>query len=301
MKALKDVANIVNPETILKWYRELISKKFDGTKNRKGNGGQNKIAAEVEELILRFARENPSWGYDRIVGALSNLGYKVSDQTVGNILKKHGIPTAPDRDRDNKWADFIKSHQDILCGCDFFTTEVITPKGLVTYYILFFVHLASRLVYIAGATPNPDEFWMKQIARNITMDGWGFLKECGCKYLIHDRDSKFCESFLKIIQDAGVKTLRLPIKSPNLNAIAERWIRSTKFECISRLLFFGEQSLINALRNFSAHYHEERNLQGKGNVLLFPADDYDSENKIGDIKCRERIGGILKYYYREAA
>jgi len=252
-------------------------------------------------LVLQFAIENSSWGYDRIAGALKNIGYKVSDQTVGNILKKHGIPSAPDRDRDTTWAEFIKSHMNVLVACDFLTTEVIKPGGLITYYILFFIHLESRKIYVAGATPHPDEQWMKQIARNITMEDWGFLKKVNGKYLIHDRDSKFCKSFLKIIGDAGVETLKLPKRSPNLNAFSERWIRSAKYECLSRLIFFGEESLMKALNEFVEHFHEERNHQGKDNVILFPGKDFNPDKNTAEVKCRNRLGGLLKYYYREAA
>ena len=300
-KALKDVANIVKPDTILKWFRELVAKKFDGSKNRNENGGKNKISLEIEELVLKFAGENSSWGYDRIVGALKNLGHKISDASVGTILKKHGILPSPDRYRNTKWTDFIKSHMDVLVGCDFFTTEVITPVGLITYYVLFFIHLGSREVHIAGITPNPNELWMNQIARNITMEDFGFLKKCNCKYLLHDRDSKFCKSFLRIIKDGGVKTLKLPKQSPDLNSYAERFILSAKNECINKLIFFGEKSLQNTLKEYQKHYHEERNHQGKNNVILFPGKNYNPKIKDSEIECKERLRGLLKYYHRKAA
>ena len=148
-------------------------------------------------------------------------------------------------------------------------------------------------------TPNPDEGWMKQIARNITMPDWGFLKDM--RYLIHDRSGQFCESFRSILKSAGVKPLKLPPKSPDLNPFAERWVLSVKSECLSKLIFFGAESLRLALNEYVTHYHEERNHQGKGNALLFPADDYDPANETGSVKCRERLGGMLKYYYRDAA
>jgi len=274
-KGLKDVPTIVTPETLMKWYRELIAKKFDGSKKRKKKKGRPTIDTEIEILILQFALENPSWGYDRIVGALKNLGYNVSDETVGNVLKRHGIPPAPDRDQKATWAEFIRSHMNVLVACDFFTAEVLTPAGLITYYILFFIHLDTRKVHIAGITPNPDEVWMKQIARNITMEDWGFLKQCGCKYLIHDRDTKFCESFLKIIRDTGVELLKLLVRSPDLNAFAERFVLSIKSQCLAKLIFFGEDNLINAVNEYEAHYHEERNHQGKDNVILFPGRNFN--------------------------
>lgn len=300
LKALKDIACIVKPETIMKWFRELMAKKFDGSVNRKKTG-RPRIDKAIETLFLRFAQENLDWGYDRIAGALSNLGYFISDQTVGNVLKRNGISPAPKRRKDNIWADFIKYHQNVLVACDFFTTEVITPVGLITYYVLFFIHIGSRKVYIAGITPNPNEQWMKQIARNITMADWGFLNEMNCKYLIHDRDSKFCESFREIIKSSSIKPLQLPAKSPNLNSITERFVLSIKSGCLSKLIFFGEQSLNRAISEFIIHYHAERNHQGKGNVLLFPSPNFSPNINGGPITRRTRIDGMLNYYYREAA
>ena len=298
LQALKDVSCIVKPETLLKWFRKLVAKKFEGSSYRR-IFGRPPISIELEKLIVRFAEENSGWGHDRIAGALSNLGYKISDRTVGNVLKRNGILPAPDRNRDITWATFIKQHQNVIAACDFFTTEVITPAGLITFYVLFFIHLDSRKVYIAGVTPNPNESWMIQIARNVTMDGWGFLS--GCRYLIHDRDSKFCASFVNIVKSAGVEPLKLPPQSPNLNAFSERWVLSIKSECISGLLFFGEESLRRALKEYTNHYLQERNHQGKSNRLLFPAQEVNSEERVSKIKCRRRLGGVLKYYYRKAA
>ena len=181
---------------------------------------------------------------------------------------------------------------------DFFTAEVWTWGGLVTYYVLFFIHLESRKVHIAGVTPHPNEQWMIQIARNVTMEEWGFLAPG--QYLIHDRDGKYCPAFQQIVDAAGVERVPLPPRSPNLNAYAERWVRSIKEECLSRLILFGEASLRHALTQYVEHFHSERNHQGKGNVLLFPAVSHDTERQ-GLIQCRERLGGLLKYYAREAA
>jgi hypothetical protein len=297
-KALEDVANIVKPETVLKWYRDLVAKKFDSSANRT-MVGRPPIDKDIEDLILLIAEANPDWGYDRIMGALSNLGLIVSDQTVGNILKEHGIPPAPKRQPSMPWADFVKFHEDVLSACDFFTAEVFTPFGLITYYVLSFIQVGSRKVHLAGITPNPDEVWMKRMAINITMEDWGCLD--GQHYLIMDRDTKFCAAFRRILNDAGVKPIRLPIRSPNLNTYSERFVLSAKSECISKLVFFGEQSLWTAMREYLAHYHEERNHQGKDNLLLFPAADHNTSRADGEIQCRERLGGLLKYCCREAA
>jgi putative transposase len=147
-----------------------------------------------------MARENRSWGYDRVVGALANLGHIVSDQTVGNVLRRHGLPPAPERKRTTTWVEFIRTHLALLAATDFFTVEVLTSRGLVTYDALFFIHLESRRVDVAGITAHPDEPWMEQIARNVTMDGWGIL--CGCRYLLHDRDTKYSAAFRAMIESA---------------------------------------------------------------------------------------------------
>jgi putative transposase len=296
-KALAEVATIVKPDTILGWHRKLVAQKFDGSAQRR-SPGRPKIAPELEALIVRIARENRSWGYDRIVGALANLGYTVSAQTVGNILERHGLPPAPERKTTTTWKEFIRTHLDVLVATDFFTTEVWTLGGLVTYYVLFFIHLGSRQVYVAGVTPHPNEEWMVQVARNVTMEEWGFLSPG--QYLIHDRDTKFCAAFQHIMDDAGIERVVLPPRSPNLNAYAERWVRAVKEECLARMILFGEASLRHVLRQYVEHFHHERNHQGRGNILLFPAVSQNTECE-GPIQCRERLGGLLKYYTRDAA
>jgi hypothetical protein len=173
-KVLADIATIARPDTILGWYRKLVARKFDGSARR--GTGRPRIKREVEQLILRMASENRDWGYDRIVGALANLGYEVSDQTVGNVLRRHGLPPAPERKRTTTWAAFVRTHLALLAGTDFFTAEVLTLRGLVTYYVLFFIHLESRRVDIAGITVHPNEAWMKQIAGTRP---WTIVARCG--------------------------------------------------------------------------------------------------------------------------
>jgi transposase len=297
-QALEEVAATAKPNTILGWYRKLIANKFDGSKARQSHG-RPKTNEETENLVVRMAKENPSWGYDRIVGALANLGHKLSDQTVGNILRRHDIPPARKRKHTTNWKDFIRIHLDVLAGTDFFTVEVFTLKGLITYYVLFFIHLESRKVCLAGMTPHPDEEWMKQIGRNVTMEQWGFLGNC--RYLLHDRDGKFCPAFDRIIESGKVKPISLPARSPNLNCYAEHWVRSVKEECLAKLILFGESSLRRALQAYQLHYHEERNHQGKGNTLLFPSQTRQVGCDQGPVQCQQRLGGLLKYYYRQAA
>ena len=166
-KALAEVARVAKPDTILEWYRKLIAQKFDGSKHR-SYPGRPPIEPKLEALIVQMAQQNSGWGYDRIVGALANLGYAVSDQTVGNVLKRHGIAPAPRRSQSTTWKEFIRSHMAVLAGMDFFTVEVLSWRGLVTYYVLFFIHLESRRVSLAGITRHPDQAWMQQMARNAT-------------------------------------------------------------------------------------------------------------------------------------
>ena len=296
-KALEDVAQIVKPDTILAWQRKLAANKFDGSTRRK-SPGRPRVEKELEDLVVKMATENRGWGYDRLAGALAHLGYEISDQTVGNILKRRGIPTAPERRKTTTWKAFIRTHMDVLWATDFFTTEVWTLGGLVTYYILFFIHLESRQVHLAGVTPHPHETWMKQMARTLTMDEWGVLKPG--QYLIHDRDTKFCAAFKQMLDDAGVKRVPLPPRAPWLNAFAERWIQSVKTEVLSQMILFGERSLHHVLSEYIAHYRTERPHQGKGNVILFPSTKGEPVVDSA-IACRRRLGGLLNYYHRKAA
>jgi transposase InsO family protein len=265
-KRLQEVAHIRKPSTILGWFSRLVAAKFDGSKNRR-SPGRPRIAEEGKELILKMAKG--TWGSRRIVGALANLSYAVSHQTVRNILKRHHRPKAPEQARKIAWPDFLKIETAVTAACDFFTAEVLTLIGLVTYYVLFFIHLETRRVHVAGITRHPDQWWMQQVARNLTMEGIGFLN--GYTALLHDRDTKFRPAFLELIEKNGIDAIALPPRSPNLNCIAERWVRTVKSEVLSRVILLGESSLRRVLSEFQIHYHQERNHQGKGNMLLFPA------------------------------
>ena len=156
------------------------------------------------------------------MGALANLGYTASDQAGGNVFKPHGIAPAPKRSQNTTWKEFIQSHLAVLAGIDFFTVEVLTWRGLVTYYVLFFIHLESRRVSLAGITQHPDQAWMQQMARNATGEAWGFLNQR--RYALHDRDKKFCSLFRATLAAGGIKPIQLPARSPNLNSHAERWV-----------------------------------------------------------------------------
>ena len=295
-KALEQIACVAKPDTILGWYRKLVAQKFDGSRKRT-YPGRPRVSRDVEELIVRFAKENSGWGYDRIVGALANLGHCVSDQTVGNILERHGLGPALKRSQTIRWKDFIASHMSVMAGMDFFTVEVLTWRGLATYYVLFLIELETRRVSLAGLTRHPTEEWMQQMARNVTDPESGPVHPR--LLLLHDRDTKFCASFRTTLTQYGVRPLMLPPRSPNLNAFAERWVRSAKEECLAKLILFGEGSLRRALSEFTQHYHSERNHQGRENLLLFPRGPSGDPSR-GDIQCKQRLGGLLKYYARAA-
>ncbi|MDB4445965.1 integrase core domain-containing protein, partial [bacterium] len=250
----------------------------------------------IVDLTIKFAKENPTWGYDRISGALSNVGYRICDSTIGNILKSHGIEPAPDRKRTGSWETFLKAHWDVMASIDFTTVEVWTKGGLTTFYLLFVMELKTRRVHFAGCTTNPNEAWMKTIALELTNHEDGFLNDK--KYLIMDRDATFSQSFRDFLRNDGVKPVRLPPRSPNLNAHLERFFGSLKSECLYKLILFGETATRRAVRSFLVHYHTARNHQGLDNELIMPLDsppDIDAE-----IETTERLGGLLRSYRRAA-
>jgi transposase InsO family protein len=296
-KLLGEIGTLVTPDTLLRWHRLLVAQKWDYSNRRHNQPGRPPIAGEVKELVLRLAKENPRWGYDRIQGALANLGQMISATTVANILKEHGIEPAPERKRQTTWKTFLKAHWQVLAAVDFTTIEVWSSRGLVTCYVLFVMELATRRVHFAGVTASPDDSWMKQIARNLTATPEGFL--LGKRYVLMDRDSKFSDGFRAILDEAGTKPVRLPPRSPNLNAHLERFWRSLREECLDRMIFFGEITLRQAVMQFVLHFHGERNHQGLGNRLIEAGAEVGRST--GDVQCRERLGGILRYYYRQVA
>ena len=294
-KILAQVATIVTPETLLAWHRQLIAKKYDGSAKR--TAGRPRTAAEIAALVTRMARENRGWGYRRIQGALANLGYLLAYNTIADILRRHGIEPAPERSRKTTWKEFLRSHWNQIVASDFFTIEVWTPTGLQRFVVLFFMELSTRRVEIGGVASRVNGLCMTQIARNLTDDVDGFLK--GKRYLIHDRDPLYTREFLSMLAEAGIQSVRLPPRSQNLNAYAERFVRSIKEGCLARMIFFGEDSLRNAICEFVAHYHLERNHQGLGNRLIVPMTT--SVETVGTVERHQRLGGLLSYYYRETA
>lgn len=288
-RALDGIATIVTPDTLMRWHRRLIAWKWTYEARRVGRPGLRKAIAA---LIVRMARENSSWGYCRIQGELKNLGHRVAASTIGNVLKDNGMRPAPDRP--SSWRTFLRAHWGEIAGIDFFTTEVWTPLGLKTYYILFLIDLKTRSVHVASITTNPGASFMAQIARHLTDPMDGFLRTH--RFVICDRDAKFTAQFRRILQGAGVEVIRTPKQAPNCNAHAERFVLSIKSECLNRLMFFGEASLRRAIAAYLQHYHQERPHQGRGNETLDPA----PRPMVGEVRCTERLGGLLKHYYRAA-
>jgi putative transposase len=294
---LHELATIATPDTLLRWYKRLIAQKFDGSQHR-AQRGRPPVAEEIAQLTVQMAEENPSWGYRRIQGALANVGHAIDPITVRNLLRRHHLEPAPQRRKGGmSWSQFLKLHWEVLAATDFFTVEVATWHGLVTYYVLVVMELATRRVHIAGITPHPTAAFMQQCGRQLTDPFDGFL--VGKRYLIHDRDTKFTQAFEPLLKATGVEPILLPPRSPNLNAHCERFVRSIKEEALERMIMLGERALYHAIHQFLAHYHAERNHQGLDNRLIAPEGGVGCQT--GDVIRRERLGGLLHYYYRAVA
>jgi transposase InsO family protein len=296
-KRLKEIATLVTPDTLMRWYQRLIAQKFDGSKRRTPRG-RPPVAEEIEQLAVQMAEENPTWGYRRIQGALGNLGHHIDAITVRNILRRHHLEPAPQRRQAGmSWAQFLKLHWEVLAATDFFTVEVATWHGLMTYYVLVVMELSTRRVEIAGITPHPTAAFMQQCARQLTDPFDGFL--LGKRYLLHDRDTKFTQVFDSLLTGSGVEPVVLPPRSPNLNAHCERFVRSIKEEALEQMIMLGERSLYYTMRQYLTHYHTERNHQGLDNQLIVREGAVGYHT--GPVVRRERLGGLLSYYHREAA
>ena len=293
-RGLQELGCIVTPDTILRWYRQLVAKKYDGSQRR--GLGRPRTASDVRSLVVSIAVDNPSWGYTRIRDVLRNLGYEIGRTTIQNILREQGIDPAPSRERRMSWKDFLRSHWGAIAACDFLTVEVLTLHGLVRYHVLIVIDLASRRVEIGGIVHAPTGAWMMQAVRNLLDSEDGLL--VGKTHLIMDRDPVFTKDVRGLLSHSRVKPVRLPARSPNLNAFAERFVLSIKSECLSKLILLGEGHLRLAVREYVAHYNRERPHQGlEGRFVVPPAND----NVTGPIESHERLGGLLRYYSRAAA
>jgi putative transposase len=294
---LTELATLVTPDTLLRWYQRLIAQKFDGSKQRRALG-RPRVTEEVEQLVLRMAEENATWGYRRIQGALANVGHSIDNITVRNILRRHHVDPAPQRRKAGmSWSQFLKMPWEVLAATDFFTVEVATWPGLVTYYVLVVMELATRRVHVAGITPRPTAAFMQQCARQLTDPFEGFL--LGKRYLLHDRDTKFTQAFDGLLKASDVESILLPPRSPNLNAHVERFVRSIKEEALTRIVVVGQGAMEYVIRQYLSHYHTERNHQGLDNQLIMREEA--GGGHIGPVMRRARLGGLLSYYYREAA
>jgi transposase InsO family protein len=298
-KGLREHGCLVTPDTIMRWYRELIARKYDSSEARRGKGkpGRPRIREVVAKLIVRIALENTSYGYTRIRDTLFLLKHDVCRSTVARVLDAHGILPAPERDRKTSWKEFFSVQGSALAAADFFTVEVLTLFGFVRYHVFFVMEIATRRVEIAGIVADPTSNWLLQIVRNLTDCTSGFL--LGKRHLILDRDPLYTKAVRRLLEESGVGVVRLPRKSPNLNAHAERFVLSIKSEALNRIMILGEDHLRLVVSEYTAHYHTERPHQGLGGALIEP--DARAVPPIGEIACRQRLGGLLRYYYRKAA
>jgi putative transposase len=292
-KALLELDTVVSADTLLRWHRRLVAEKWNFV-NRRGPG-RPRIMQKISALIVRMAQDNPGWGYTRIQGALGNLGHRVGRGTVANVLKRSGIEPSPERGKRTTWSTFLKAHWELFAASDFLTVEVWTGGGLVTHYLLFIISLADRVVDIVGITTRPDERWMLQVGRNLIDAESGAMRGKG--YLILDRDTKYTDQFRRLMRGSGTNVIRLPPQSPNLNAYAERFVRSIKYECLDRMIFIGQASLRRAVAEYVGHYHGERNHQGLDNRLIRAVSN--SVERVGTVRRKQRLGGMLNFYCHE--
>jgi putative transposase len=280
---------IVTPQTLLRWHRELVRREW--TQPRR-SPGRPAVDDRIRHLVLRFARENPGWGYPRIAGELLKLGLRVSPSTVRRILLAAGLSPAPRRSGPS-WRRFLRQQAASMLACDFFTVETISLRR---FYVLFFIELGSRRVHLAGCTTNPSGAWVTQQARNLSFTGV-FER---MRFLIHDHDSKFAAAFDQVFRSEGIKVIHTPIRAPQANAYAERFVRTVRAECLDWVPIIGRRHLETVLRIYTAHYNRERPHRG---LALLPPDPTNAHPPPsgGEIKRRDRLGGLIHEYHHAAA
>jgi putative transposase len=287
--ALRQIATIATPDTLLRWHRQLVAHKWTYASRSSRRG----VLVEIRQLVVRMATENPTWGYTRIQGALENVGHRVGRSTIRGVLKAAGLPPVPQRP--TSWQTFLKAHWGAIAGADFFTTEVWTWRGLVTYYTVFVIDLASRRVQILGSTPRPEAVFMQQTVRTLTMADGGAVP--APHILICDRDRKWSGDVRRQLRDAGIRVVFAPERAPNANAFAERFVRSIKEECLNRLIPIGDRHFRRAVAEYVEHYHAERNHQGLDNRLISAPPVIDMTSRV---RRHPRLGGLLNFYQRAA-
>jgi len=294
-KMLEQCTVLFTPDTVLGWFRKLMAEKYDGSENRK-TVGRPRITEEIVNLVIQFKKENPRWGYQKITDQIVYLGYKISKSTVKNILIENGYDPEPDLTVKSTWHEFIKSHWEVLTACDFFTVELLVGRKLIRCTIFFVIELSTRKVFFAPIKLQPDGDYMKQIARILTDYENGFLNSK--KYLIHDRNPLYkTKEFHQILRYSGIKPVKLPPRSPDLNPYAERFVKSVKSECLNYLILSSVEQLEYVLKNYCDYYHHERIHQSLGRIIE-PIHRIDDS---AEIACIERLGGLLKSYHRLAA
>jgi putative transposase len=280
---------IVTPQTLLRWHRELVRRKWAQPRRRSGRPPADD---RIRQLVVRFARENPGWGHPRIAGALLKLGLRVSPSTIRRILLASRLGPAPRRSGPS-WREFLRQQAASMLACDFFTVETISLRR---FYVLFFIELESRRVHLAGCTTNPSGAWVTQQARNLSFTGI-FER---IRFLIHDRDSKFSDTFDEVFRSEGITVIETPIRAPQANAYAERFVRTIRAECLDWLLIIGRRHLETVLRIYIAHYNRER--PHRALALLSPdSTNAEPQPSGGEIKRRDRLGGLIHEYHRTAA
>ncbi len=300
--AIKGLISIVSPRTFARWLRQekqAAEAKAAGPAPARATPGRPRTPEELRELVVKLAREN-AWGVTRIFGELKKLGItSVSRSTVRNILREANLEPGPQRG-EGGWYEFIQRHLSTLWACDFLSVKTWTICGVVEVYVLFFIHVGSRRVFVFGMTPHPDGPWVVQQARNASMV-FGEQSEAP-RYLIRDCDSKFVAGFDAVLEADGVEVVKVGPRAPNLNAFAERFVLSIKSECLSRFVFFGERHLRHVVGEYLAHYNAERPHQGIDNVPIGAQAPPEPVAVLGpgDVVCEERLGGLLKHYRRAA-
>ncbi len=289
---LDRVLLLFKPDTVLKWHRDLVRRKW--TFKQKRSLPRRATNLDLVDLLLRLARENPTWGYSKLHGELLKLGYRIGRSTVRDILKRQHVRPAPERTKEgSSWREFLSHYRQQMLACDFFTVET---AWLQTLYVFFFMELGTRQVHFAGCTAHPAGEWVTQQARQLT---WTLQdKQLPVRFLIHDRDAKFTSSFAKVFESEGIDIILTPYRSPKANAFAERWVRSVREECLDRLLIVSQAHLRRVMREYVDYYNNARPHQGIQQQCPIPTDRSDGD---GEVQCRAVLGGIIHDYYRDAA
>ena len=287
-------ARIVTPATLLRWHRQLVARHWTYPPKTKPVGGRPRTTAVIREMVIRFARENPTWGHRRIHGELVGLGYRVAPATVWNILRRAGLDPAPRRTGPS-WREFCRTEAATILACDFFTVDTVLLRRV---YVFFVVEVGTRRVHILGVTRHPTAEWVTQQARNFMM-AMGERADC-FRFLVRDRDTKFTASFDAVFAGAGIGVLRSPPRAPKANAYAERWVNTVRRECLDRMLIFSERQLLRVLAEYERHYNTHRPHRALDQASPIPADLKRLPPTTGYVQRRQVLGGLINEYQHAA-